>query len=93
LTDEKKEHLDELFDNDDQSLNWQKVAVAMSAFKPFIIISGGPGTGKTTTVARLLVMHQRSSKKPLRIALAAPTGKAAGRMGEALKAEMKRLSL
>jgi exodeoxyribonuclease V alpha subunit len=44
-------------------------------------------------VARLLVMHQRSSKKPLRIALAAPTGKAAGRMGEALKAEMKRLSL
>lgn len=82
-----------LFDDDDQKLNWQKVAVALSAIKPFIIISGGPGTGKTTTVARLLVLHQRSSQRPLKIALAAPTGKAAGRMGEALKAEMMRLNL
>ena len=73
--------------------DWQKVAVVLSAFKPFMIISGGPGTGKTTTVARLLVLHQRSSDKPLRIALAAPTGKAAGRMGEALKEGMKLLNL
>lgn len=87
------ELLNDLFDDDGQELNWQKVAVALSVIKPFIIISGGPGTGKTTTVARLLVLHQRSGQRSLKIALAAPTGKAAGRMGEALKAEMKRLNL
>ncbi|WP_340102599.1 exodeoxyribonuclease V subunit alpha [Rhodohalobacter sp. 8-1] len=89
----KHELLNELFDDDGPGLNWQKVAVMLSVIKPFIIISGGPGTGKTTTVARLLVLHQRSSQRRLKIALAAPTGKAAGRMGEALKAEMKRLNL
>lgn len=93
LSDESQTVLDELFEEDGSELNWQKVAVVLSALKPFIIISGGPGTGKTTTVARLLVLHQRSSSMPLKIALAAPTGKAAGRMGEALKAEMIKLNL
>lgn len=74
-------------------LNWQEVAVALSFISPFLIISGGPGTGKTTTVARLLVMHQRSSQKRLKVALAAPTGKAAGRMGEALKQELGAMNL
>jgi len=97
ISDEQIELSNELFDSveDEKNgeINWQKVAVLLSAFKPFIIISGGPGTGKTTTVARLLVLHQRSSRKPLKIALAAPTGKAAGRMGEALKAGMERLGI
>lgn len=88
-----KEILDQLFDDINGEINWQKVAVALSVFKPFLIISGGPGTGKTTTVARLLVMHQQLAEKKLKIALAAPTGKAAGRMGEALKHEMQRLDL
>ncbi|MGM0459804.1 MAG: exodeoxyribonuclease V subunit alpha [Bacteroidota bacterium] len=74
-------------------MNWQQAAAALSFLTSFLIISGGPGTGKTTTVARLLVMHQRSIVKPMRIALAAPTGKAAGRMGEALRQEMKKLDL
>ena len=97
VSDKHVELLHDLFDGEESDEtgepNWQKVAVLLSAFKPFIIISGGPGTGKTTTVARLLVMHQRSGRKPLKIALAAPTGKAAGRMGEALKDGMERLGI
>lgn len=88
-----KEILDQLFDDTPGEINWQKVAVALSVFKPFLIISGGPGTGKTTTVARLLVMHQQLAQEKLKIALAAPTGKAAGRMGEALQQEIQRLDL
>ena len=82
-----------LFDSDSESPNWQKVAVAMSMIKPFLIISGGPGTGKTTTVAKILAMQMMSSKEPLRIALAAPTGKAAGRMAESLYREIDRLNV
>lgn len=75
-----------------KEVDWQKVAVVMSMLKPFLIISGGPGTGKTTTVAKILVLNQMISARPLRIALAAPTGKAAGRMGEALQIELEKLS-
>ena len=73
-------------------VDWQKVAVVMSMLKPFLIISGGPGTGKTTTVAKILVLNQMISDRPLRVALAAPTGKAAGRMGEALQFELEKLA-
>ena len=68
--------------------DWQRVAAVLSVIKPFLIISGGPGTGKTTTVARIIALHQMVSEKPLNIALAAPTGKAAGRMGEALQEQL-----
>ncbi|TVP99105.1 MAG: exodeoxyribonuclease V subunit alpha [Balneolaceae bacterium] len=73
--------------------DWQKIAAILSLIKPFLIISGGPGTGKTTTVARILVLHRMAAGKPIRVALAAPTGKAAGRMGEALTRELKRMNL
>lgn len=85
--------LNDLFDYDSDETDWQKVATALSLFKPFLIISGGPGTGKTTTVARILALHQRLSNDRLNIALAAPTGKAAGRMGEALNRELSNLNL
>lgn len=85
--------LDDLFPNSSNELNWQKVAAALSLIKPFLIISGGPGTGKTTTVARILALHQQLSDERLNIALAAPTGKAAGRMGEALNRELEKLDL
>ncbi len=75
-----------------KEVDWQKVAVVLSMLKPFLIISGGPGTGKTTTVAKILVLNQLISDRPLRVALAAPTGKAAGRMGEALQIELEKLS-
>lgn len=85
--------LNDLFPESSNEVNWQKVAAALSLIKPFLIISGGPGTGKTTTVARILALHQRLSDEHLNIALAAPTGKAAGRMGEALKNELAKLDL
>ncbi len=82
-----------LFEGETESPNWQQVAVAMSLIKRFLIISGGPGTGKTTTVAKILAMQMMSSEEPLRIALAAPTGKAAGRMAESLNREIEKLNV
>ncbi len=69
--------------------DWQKVACALAAYQPFSIITGGPGTGKTTTVVRLLaaLISLRSdmpSVRPPRIALCAPTGKAAARLAESI---------
>lgn len=85
--------LENLFKGQSEQRDWQKVATALSVIKPALIISGGPGTGKTTTVARILAFQQSVSQKPLKIALAAPTGKAAGRMGEALFSELESMSL
>ncbi len=52
--------------------------------KRFSVISGGPGTGKTTTVAKILVLLLEQSGIDLEIALAAPTGKAAARLKESI---------
>ncbi len=67
-------------------IDWQKVAAFTSVMKRFCVVSGGPGTGKTATVAKILalVLEQPNSQE-LRIALAAPTGKAAARLEEAIK--------
>ena len=69
--------------SDIEGVDWQKVAVLMALTRQFSVISGGPGTGKTTIVLRLLqlLFNQDSS---LRIALAAPTGKAAARLQQAV---------
>jgi len=65
-------------------VDWQKLAVAMALRSRLTIITGGPGTGKTTTVVNLLACLL--AKDPtLRIALAAPTGKAAQRMQDAIR--------
>ncbi len=65
-------------------LNWQQAAAALAALQRFTIISGGPGTGKTTTVIRLLLLLLALDPKLRRIALCAPTGKAAARMAESI---------
>ena len=70
--------------------DWQKVAVALALTRRLAIISGGPGTGKTTTVAALIACLLEL-EPDLRIVLAAPTGKAAARLREALDARAQDL--
>ena len=65
--------------------DWQKVAAFASTLKRFCVVSGGPGTGKTFTVAKILALLLEMNPRPLRISLAAPTGKAAARLQEAIK--------
>lgn len=66
--------------------DWQQQAVAMAACSRFLIISGGPGTGKTTTVIRLLwLLIEQMQVNPQKILLAAPTGKAAMRLQESIR--------
>ncbi len=75
-----------------EDVNWQRVAAAMVLTRGLTVITGGPGTGKTTTVTRALVLLAQQ-QPDLRIALAAPTGKAAARLGEAVrnaKADLQR---
>ena len=86
-TQDIKSVLDRYFAPQEQ-INWQKIAVATALRQRFCLISGGPGTGKTYTVARLLVATQalrlKQRQAPLRIALTAPTGKAAARLTESI---------
>ena len=60
----------------------QRAAAALALLKNFVLISGGPGTGKTTTVAKLLALLHHDPAP--RTALVAPTGKAAARLTESL---------
>jgi exodeoxyribonuclease V alpha subunit len=92
--------LDTLFDtasgDGSAAPDWQKVACALAARRRFTLITGGPGTGKTTTVVRLLALLQsqvlaQTGSRPLRMALAAPTGKAAARLGESIAQAIRRL--
>ncbi|WCM21198.1 exodeoxyribonuclease V subunit alpha [Paraburkholderia bryophila] len=69
----------------DDEVDWQRVAAVMALSGRLTIVSGGPGTGKTTTVVGVLACLL-DAQADLRIALAAPTGKAAQRMQEALLA-------
>jgi exodeoxyribonuclease V alpha subunit len=82
-------------------VDWQKLACALAARSAFSIITGGPGTGKTTTVVRLLALLQTlalddaanplRSPRALRIRLAAPTGKAAARLNESIAGAVAQL--
>jgi exodeoxyribonuclease V alpha subunit len=68
----------------DKNTDWQLTAALSGVLNNFTIITGGPGTGKTTTVAKILALLYTINPQ-LKVALAAPTGKAAARMAESLK--------
>lgn len=63
----------------------QKIAVCLSILKGFVIISGGPGTGKTSIVITLLRCLVRLGVDPAGICLAAPTGRAAHRLTDSIR--------
>jgi exodeoxyribonuclease V alpha subunit len=68
------------------TVDWQKVACAVALRARLSVITGGPGTGKTYTAARLLalLLAVHEGDGPLRVALAAPTGKAAARLKQSI---------
>jgi exodeoxyribonuclease V alpha subunit len=87
--------LSDLFDEEHnhaeqgQTLDWQKIAVCIAASQTLSFITGGPGTGKTTTVTKLLALLQGLAARKgnvLNIQLVAPTGKAAARLTESISA-------
>lgn len=67
-------------------IDWQRIAATLAVLKRLVVITGGPGTGKTSTVVRILaLLQQQAGQKPLNIALAAPTGKAAARLQASIR--------
>ena len=80
-------------DNPTLDIDWQKVACAIAATKGFSVITGGPGTGKTTTVTKLLaILQSLYQAAPLSIKLVAPTGKAAARLTESILGAKNKLT-
>jgi len=82
-----KEELGQLFPfNHTEEINWQSIAAFTALTKQFCVISGGPGTGKTSIIATILALLLKQAKpERLRIALAAPTGKAAAKLQESIR--------
>jgi exodeoxyribonuclease V alpha subunit len=70
--------------------DWQRIAAAIAVSHPFAVISGGPGTGKTTTVVKVLALLLEQNPG-LHIVLAAPTGKAAARLTQAMRGGKERV--
>jgi exodeoxyribonuclease V alpha subunit len=72
----------------------QALAATLAQIERVVLLTGGPGTGKTTTVARVLVLAAEAALRrgdTLRVALAAPTGKAAARLSESLRESYTKL--
>lgn len=91
--------LDALFESNDGEIDKQMLAVKNALTRRFSVISGGPGTGKTTTVVKLLIaliqLHQQKSQNQgtLQIQLVAPTGKAAQRLTSSISGSVSRFDL
>ncbi len=86
--------LNELFkDNPAGEIDWQAVAAIAAIVKRFCIISGGPGTGKTSTVVKILaLLIGQNPGRQLKIGMAAPTGKAAARLKDSIMKMKETLS-
>ncbi len=91
-TQDSKAVLARLFPNTGGGVvDWQKVAAAATLTRGLTVISGGPGTGKTTTVVKILALLLELDPD-LHLKLAAPTGKAAARLGDAIRLHKQELS-
>ncbi len=75
------------------TMDWQKMACAVALRADLTVITGGPGTGKTYTAARLLALlfAMAPQAQRLRVALAAPTGKAAARLRQSIDSALQEL--
>lgn len=89
-----KHWLDRLFSASTSQPDWQKLACALALRGRMSVITGGPGTGKTYTAARLLALLFAAAPdaSQLRVALAAPTGKAAARLKQSIDASLQELT-
>ncbi len=90
-----QERLDHYFPRRSEERDDQREAAARALARPFSVISGGPGTGKTSTVVKILGLYfddaERRGAQPPTIQLLAPTGKAAARMMEAIFGALSRM--
>lgn len=78
--------LQRFFPGNDGTINWQCIAAILAVLNRFTVISGGPGTGKTYTVGRIIALLIEQAKgSDIAIALAAPTGKAAARLTDMVR--------
>lgn len=82
-----------LFEDEPDPNNDQLRAAYAVLTRALIIVNGGPGTGKTTTVVKMLALLLASDTRPLHIGLAAPTGKAAMRLSESIGNSLAHLVL
>ncbi len=89
--DDVQDVLARYFGADKESVDWQCEAAKQAVSHAFCIITGGPGTGKTTTVVKILAILLERSDPSLHIALAAPTGKAAMRLQDAVVSRKQEL--
>ena len=88
-----KDGLARLFEEqENDELDWQRIAAATAVGSSFSVISGGPGTGKTSTVVKIIILLMEQVKTgKIRVALAAPTGKAAARLKASLAGAREQL--
>lgn len=89
-----KDSLNRLFPkNDKREIDWHRVAAQACTFHKFCVITGGPGTGKTTVVTKVLALLLEQAKgRQYNILLSAPTGKAAAKLGESIKNTIKTIN-
>ncbi len=85
-----RDGLNRFFPKESNGVDWQKVAALSALSNRFCVISGGPGTGKTTTVAGILALYIEQGGA--NVLLAAPTGKAAARLRQAISGVKKNLA-
>jgi len=99
LPESLQDQLNTLFTGSPEKPDWQKIACVLALRSRFTIITGGPGTGKTTTLTKLLaLLIQLSEDEPggahkLNILLAAPTGKASARVSESIGKALENLAV